>query len=103
MTPQFNESTLLVVDDEKQNRLLLTELPGVPNRLPTREEMVRSIGLAVGTAGNAVVIAGTTVVIALVALCVSGIPILVQMGLLAATTVLVSSNGAQLKPMMMSA
>ena len=26
MTPQFNESTLLVVDDEKQNRLLLTEL-----------------------------------------------------------------------------
>ena len=26
MTPQVNESTLLVVDDEKQNRLLLTEL-----------------------------------------------------------------------------
>ena len=26
MNPQFNESTLLVVDDEKQNRLLLTEL-----------------------------------------------------------------------------
>ncbi|EAP98299.1 integral membrane protein [Janibacter sp. HTCC2649] len=46
-----------------------------------------SIGLATGTAGNAVVVAGTTVVIALGALTVSGLPILAQMGLVAAATV----------------
>lgn len=46
-----------------------------------------SIGLATGTAGNAVVVAGTTVVIALGALTVSGLPILAQMGLVAAGTV----------------
>ncbi len=49
-----------------------------------------SIGRAVGTAGNAVIFAGTTVVIALTALVVSGIPILAQMGLVAAATVAVT-------------
>ncbi|WP_082569837.1 MMPL family transporter [Knoellia sp. Soil729] len=49
-----------------------------------------SIGLATGTAGNAVVVAGTTVVIALSALTVSGLPILAQMGLVAAATVAVT-------------
>jgi RND superfamily putative drug exporter len=56
----------------------------------TREEIRHSIGLATGTAGTAVVVAGATVVIALAALLVSGIPVLVQMGLLAAATVLVT-------------
>ncbi|NNM47973.1 efflux RND transporter permease subunit [Knoellia koreensis] len=50
-------------------------------------ELQHSIGLATGTAGNAVVVAGTTVVIALAALTVSGLPILAQMGLVAAGTV----------------
>ncbi|KGN34138.1 RND transporter [Knoellia sinensis KCTC 19936] len=54
-------------------------LDGVP--------LQHSIGLANGTAGNAVVVAGTTVVIALAALTVSGLPILAQMGLVAAGTV----------------
>lgn len=45
-------------------------------------------GRAVGTAGSAVVFAGLTVIIALAALCVVGIPFLVQMGLAAAATVL---------------
>ena len=54
-------------------------LDGVP--------LQHSIGLATGTAGNAVVVAGTTVVIALGALTVSGLPILAQMGLVAAATV----------------
>jgi putative drug exporter of the RND superfamily len=49
-----------------------------------------SIALATGTAGSAVVVAGTTVVIALAALAVSGIPTLLQMGLLAAFTVAVT-------------
>ena len=71
-------------------RRQLGDLPGVPGRRPTRDEIVQSLGLAVGTAGNAVVIAGTTVVIALAALCVSGIPVLMQMGLLAATTVVMT-------------
>lgn len=52
--------------------------------------MLGSIGRAVGTAGSAVVVAGTTVVIALVALLVTGIPLLGQMGLVAAATVAVS-------------
>lgn len=46
-----------------------------------------SIALATGTAGNAVVFAGSTVVVALAALVVSGIPVLAQMGLVAAATV----------------
>lgn len=50
-------------------------------------DLQHSIGLATGTAGNAVVVAGTTVVIALGALTVSGLPILAQMGLVAAATV----------------
>lgn len=54
-------------------------LDGVP--------VAHSIGLANGTAGNAVVVAGITVVIALAALTVSGLPILAQMGLVAAGTV----------------
>ena len=49
-----------------------------------------SIGLAAGTAGNAVVVAGATVVIALSALTVSGLPILAQMGLVAAATVAIT-------------
>ncbi|WP_392543560.1 MMPL family transporter [Oryzobacter telluris] len=51
---------------------------------------VESIGRAVGTAGSAVVFAGTTVVIALAALTLSGMPILAEMGLVAAGTVAVS-------------
>lgn len=51
---------------------------------------VRSIGRAVGTAGSAVTFAGATVVVALVALVLSGIPFLAQMGLVAAGTVAAS-------------
>ena len=47
-----------------------------------------SIGMAVGTAGSAVTFAGTTVIVALAALVLSGIPILAQMGLVAAGAVL---------------
>lgn len=57
---------------------------------PTREQLRASVALATGTAGSAVVVAGTTVVIALAALAVSGIPTLLQMGLLAAFTVAVT-------------
>ena len=46
-----------------------------------------SIATAVGTAGTAVVFAGSTVVIALVALAVTGVPFLAQMGIAAAATV----------------
>ncbi len=56
----------------------------------TRDEVRHSIALATGTAGTAVVVAGATVVIALAALLVSGIPTLVQMGVLAAGTVTVT-------------
>ena len=49
-----------------------------------------SIARAVGTAGSAVAFAGATVVIALAALVLSGIPMLAQMGLVAAGTVAVS-------------
>lgn len=55
-----------------------------------REEIRHSIALATGTAGTAVVVAGATVIIALAALLVSGIPTLIQMGLLAAVTVTVT-------------
>ncbi|WP_210495333.1 MMPL family transporter [Patulibacter sp. SYSU D01012] len=49
-----------------------------------------SIAHAVGTAGSAVVFAGSTVIIALVALVVTGIPFLIQMGLAAALTIAVA-------------
>ena len=51
---------------------------------------LKSIARAVGTSGSAVLFAGTTVVIALVALVLSGIPLLAQMGLVAAGTVAVA-------------
>lgn len=54
--------------------------------LSVRESAAR----ATATAGGAVVFAGTTVVIALAALVLSGIPILAEMGLVAAATVAVS-------------
>jgi RND superfamily putative drug exporter len=46
-----------------------------------------AIGQATGTAGSAVVFAGLTVVIALTGLTLSGVPLLAQMGLAAAVTV----------------
>ena len=52
--------------------------------------LTASVGRAVGTAGNAVIFAGSTVVIALAALVLSGLPILAQMGLVAAFTVFVA-------------
>ncbi len=51
-------------------------------------DVLESIGLAVGTAGSAVTFAGATVIVALTALVLSGIPILAQMGLVAAGAVL---------------
>lgn len=53
---------------------------------PLRESVARSVA----TAGSAVSFAGATVVIALAALVLSGIPILAEMGLVAAATVAVS-------------
>ena len=53
-------------------------------------ELHESIGRAVGTAGSAVVFAGSTVVVALAALVVSGIPLLGQMGLVAAGPVAIA-------------
>ena len=52
--------------------------------------VTESIALATGTAGNAVLVAGATVVIALSALLVTGVPLLVQMGAVAAGTVAVT-------------
>jgi RND superfamily putative drug exporter len=49
-----------------------------------------SIAKAVGTAGSAVVFAGATVVVSLVALAVTGVPFLAQMGIAAAATVAVA-------------
>jgi RND superfamily putative drug exporter len=49
-----------------------------------------SIALAVGTAGSAVVFAGSTVIIALVALVVTGVPFLAQMGIAAAATIAIA-------------
>ncbi len=54
------------------------------------EDLHESIARSVATAGSAVVFAGTTVVIALAALVLSGLPILAQMGLVAAATVAVT-------------
>ena len=53
-------------------------------------ELEESIGRATGTSGNAVLFAGATVVIALAALIISGIPLLSQMGFVAAGTVAVA-------------
>ncbi|MBD8206289.1 MMPL family transporter [Microbacterium sp. CFBP 8790] len=53
-------------------------------------EVVESIGLANGTAGNAVVFAGTTVIVALLALNITGIPFLGLMGTAGAVSVLVA-------------
>ena len=54
------------------------------------DDLQESIARSVATAGSAVVFAGTTVVIALAALVLSGLPILAQMGLVAAATVAVT-------------
>ncbi|KAM9866987.1 hypothetical protein ACIFOC_00308 [Leucobacter aridicollis] len=53
-------------------------------------DVVESIGLANGTAGNAVVFAGATVIVALLALNVSGIPFLGLMGTAGAVSVAVA-------------
>ncbi|MGN7186238.1 MMPL family transporter [Microbacterium enclense] len=53
-------------------------------------DVVESIGLANGTAGNAVVFAGTTVIVALLALNITGIPFLGLMGTAGAVSVLVA-------------
>ncbi len=53
-------------------------------------DLKESIGRATGTSGNAVFFAGTTVVIALAALVISGIPLLAQMGFVAAGAVAVA-------------
>lgn len=60
------------------------------NQLLGGHEMTDSIAHAVGTAGSAVVVAGTTVAIALAALVVTPVPLLAQMGLVAAATVVVA-------------
>ncbi|MFD0416722.1 MMPL family transporter [Streptomyces sp. NPDC127108] len=49
-----------------------------------------AVGRAVGTAGSAVVFAGATVVIALAGLSVAGVPMLTDMGLAAAGTVVIA-------------
>jgi RND superfamily putative drug exporter len=64
------------------NRHRANLLHGVP--------LLDSIARSVATAGSAVVFAGTTVVIALAALVLSGIPILAEMGVVAAATVAVA-------------
>ncbi|KRA25017.1 RND transporter [Microbacterium sp. Root61] len=53
-------------------------------------DVVESIGLANGTAGNAVVFAGTTVIVALLALNITGIPFLGLMGTAGAVSVAVA-------------
>ncbi|MDH6182123.1 RND superfamily putative drug exporter [Microbacteriaceae bacterium SG_E_30_P1] len=53
-------------------------------------DVVESIGLANGTAGNAVVFAGSTVIVALLALMVTGIPFLSVMGVVGAVCVAVA-------------
>ncbi len=64
------------------------------NQLLGGHEMTDSIAHAVGTAGSAVVVAGTTVAIALAALVVTPVPLLGQMGLVAAATVAVAVSVA---------
>jgi RND superfamily putative drug exporter len=53
-------------------------------------DVVESIGLANGTAGNAVVFAGTTVIVALLALNITGIPFLGLMGTAGAVSVAIA-------------
>jgi putative drug exporter of the RND superfamily len=53
-------------------------------------DIVESIGLANGTAGNAVVFAGATVIVALIALNVTGVPFLGLMGTVAAISVAIA-------------
>ena len=53
-------------------------------------DLVESIGLANGTAGNAVVFAGTTVIVALLALNITGIPFLGLMGTAGAISVAIA-------------
>jgi RND superfamily putative drug exporter len=53
-------------------------------------EVRAAVATAVGTAGSAVVVAGLTVVIALVGLFVTGIPFLTEMGIAAASTVVIA-------------
>lgn len=53
-------------------------------------DVVESIGLANGTAGNAVVFAGTTVIVALLALNITGIPFLGLMGTVGAASVAIA-------------
>jgi RND superfamily putative drug exporter len=53
-------------------------------------EIEESIALATGTAGSAVVFAGSTVIIALVALVVTGVPFLAQMGIAAAASIAIA-------------
>ena len=60
------------------------------HEIATGRDGPEAAGRAVATAGSAVLFAGMTVVIALAALSIVGIPILTQMGLAAAFTVLVS-------------
>ena len=62
------------------------------HRTQVRDGMAieESIALATGTAGSAVVFAGSTVIIALVALVVTGVPFLAQMGIAAAGTIAIA-------------
>lgn len=53
-------------------------------------DVVESIGLANGTAGNAVVFAGTTVIVALLALNITGVPFLGLMGTAGAVSVAIA-------------
>jgi len=73
-----------------RHRRQLVDLAARTGEVPTRDQVRQSIALATGTAGTAVVVAGATVVIALSALAVSGIPTLLQMGVLAAATVAIT-------------
>lgn len=59
-------------------------------QLAAGADLVESIGLANGTAGNAVVFAGSTVVVALLALNVTGIPFLGLMGTVGAGCVAIA-------------
>ncbi|NED97692.1 MMPL family transporter [Phytoactinopolyspora alkaliphila] len=60
------------------------------HELATGREGADAAGRAIGTAGSAVVFAGLTVMIALAGLSVVGIPILTEMGLAAAVTVVIA-------------
>ncbi len=70
-----------------RHRRQLSDLATDESGQVSKNDIVHSLAMATGTAGTAVGVAGTTVIIALVALTVTGIPTLVQMGLLAAGSV----------------